>query len=73
MPAQNAIGPADNLPVGCIAVLPGDRDTMSLLLSYYYYYCYYCCYYCVIKSVVQVVMTSVWATCNRETKLFRLF
>ncbi len=32
MPAQNAIGPADNLPVCCVWVLSGDRDRLSVLI-----------------------------------------
>ncbi len=35
MPAQNAIGPADNLPVCCVAVLSGDRDKISILIVLY--------------------------------------
>ncbi len=32
MPTQNVIGPADNMPVCCVAVLSGDRERVSVLI-----------------------------------------
>ncbi len=42
MPAQNAIGPADNLPVCHVAVFSGDRDKISILIVLYQWHqkCY---------------------------------